>query len=457
MSLFKLFHSSRLFLQSTLILAIFALTACGGDSNDSDPFNSADQAVEQAQLRVLHGSPDAPAVDVLVDGSVVLSNVAYQAGSAFLSLSPGSYTVSLNVAGTSTEAASFPVSLASGDVITAIAANALANLELLAIVEDGSDVSSGTARVNVVHGAAAIPEVDIYVTAPGAALASATLSGVPYKANAILQDVAAGTYQVRITLAGDSTVVYDSGSIELTDGLDVTLVALPSQMGSSPVDLVGLTGDEAAPAFTVINDAAEVRVVHASGDTPNVDVYANGGVVDALTNLPFGAASDYLAIPSGSYTFDVAPTDTSVASSALTINAELERGVSYTVLAIGSLNGSTLESWVLVDERKSTNTDGSLRVLHAVPDTNVDVYVGTPAQELADLSPFASDFAYKTTLGPAALAPATYRIQVAAAGTDVVVIDETTAIPASSVSTAVALTDLDGGFSLLLLNDKRPL
>ena len=46
---------------------------------------------------------------------------------------------------------------------------------------------------------------------------------------------------------------------------------------------------------------ARVRVLHASPDAPAVDVYLDGSKVSALTNVPFGAISDYLAIPAGSH------------------------------------------------------------------------------------------------------------------------------------------------------------
>ena len=42
---------------------------------------------------------------------------------------------------------------------------------------------------------------------------------------------------------------------------------------------------------------AMVRVLHASPDAPNVDVYADGGKI--LSDVPFGGLSDYLKVPAG--------------------------------------------------------------------------------------------------------------------------------------------------------------
>ena len=55
-------------------------------------------------------------------------------------------------------------------------------------------------------------------------------------------------------------------------------------------------------------DAARVRVLHASPDAPNVDIYLDDTKVDALTNVPFKAISAYLSVPSGAHNVKVVPT-----------------------------------------------------------------------------------------------------------------------------------------------------
>jgi hypothetical protein len=49
------------------------LIGCSDDDN-----NDLGLLLNQASVRVLHASPDAPNVDVLVDDQVVLSNVSYK-------------------------------------------------------------------------------------------------------------------------------------------------------------------------------------------------------------------------------------------------------------------------------------------------------------------------------------------------------------------------------------------
>jgi len=52
-----------------------------------------------AMVRVIHASPDAPAVDVYVDGNAVLTNVAFPAISNYLELPAGPHSVAVAPAG----------------------------------------------------------------------------------------------------------------------------------------------------------------------------------------------------------------------------------------------------------------------------------------------------------------------------------------------------------------------
>ena len=73
-------------LKSSLILALAAMTLGLTGCSDDEVTNPADT---NARVRVAHLSPDAPAVDVWVDGSRVLENVPFKAFSSYLELPAG--------------------------------------------------------------------------------------------------------------------------------------------------------------------------------------------------------------------------------------------------------------------------------------------------------------------------------------------------------------------------------
>lgn len=90
----------------------------------------------KAKVRVIHLSPDAPAVDVVVlsGGTIAarpVTNLAYpNATASSLQLDPGTYTLAVVPTGASAPvlptAAGVPVTLAAGDVATVVAIGALA-------------------------------------------------------------------------------------------------------------------------------------------------------------------------------------------------------------------------------------------------------------------------------------------------------------------------------------------
>jgi uncharacterized protein DUF4397 len=220
----------------TLMLAATAMTAaCSDDDNNTAPET-------QSRVRVVHASPDAPNVDVLLDNSKVLSDVPYLTSSAYLETSAGDHNLKVNAAGTSTTAIDADVTLADGTDYTVIASDLVAQITPIVLQDDNSAPAAGNARVRAIHGAPSAPAVDIYVTAPGADLTTATpvLTGVEFGDVANYLEVPAGEYQVRVTPAGTKLVAIDSGALTLESGQVRTAIAVDAAGGGAPFDLLVL-------------------------------------------------------------------------------------------------------------------------------------------------------------------------------------------------------------------------
>ncbi len=220
----------------TLLLAATALTAaCSDDDNNTGPEG-------QARVRVVHASPDAPNVDVLLDDAKVLSDVPYLASSAYLETSAGDHNLKVNAAGTATTAIDADVTLADGTDYTVIASDLVAQITPIVLRDDNTAPAAGNARVRAIHGAPSAPAVDVYVTAPGADLETATpvLTNVAFGDVADYLEVPAGEYQVRVTPAGTKTVAIDSGALTLESGQVRTAIAVDAAGGGAPFDLLVL-------------------------------------------------------------------------------------------------------------------------------------------------------------------------------------------------------------------------
>lgn len=218
---------TRNYLTATLAALVLATAACSDDNNSPS---------SNAQVRVVHGSPDAPAVEVLVDNNTVLDSVAYLDASGYLTVPSGTRNVKVNVYGTTTTVINANVAVAKDEAYTVIATNTVAAIEPLVLTDDLTAPAAGNIKLRLVHGAPSVDLVDIYITAPGADISglSPNLSDVGFKQNSGYLEVAAGDYQVRITPAGTKTVAIDTGALTLAAGQIRTAIAVETVGGGAP-------------------------------------------------------------------------------------------------------------------------------------------------------------------------------------------------------------------------------
>jgi hypothetical protein len=219
----------------TLLLAATALTAACDDDDNTGPES-------ESRIRVVHASPDAPNVDVLLDDEEVLSDVPYLEASDYLEASAGAHNVKVNAAGTATAVIDTDVTLAEGADYTMIASGLAAEITPIVLLDDNSTPAAGTARVRAIHGAPGAPAVDVYVTAPGADIETAlpVLTGVEFGDVADYLEVPAGDYQVRVTPAGTKVLAIDSGTLTLESGDVRTAIAVDAPGGGAPFDMLVL-------------------------------------------------------------------------------------------------------------------------------------------------------------------------------------------------------------------------
>lgn len=450
-----------------------ALTACGSD-------DVAQVLPATTQLRAIHASADTPAVDVYVNGVRALGGVTFGQASGFNTIPAGSTRVQVTPAGQPASAAPIDVqaTLAERRDTTAIAvgsgASGATRLQAVVIDDDGAAPPSGQVKVRVVHGAPSVPAVNVFVTAPDAALPSSpTIPNLsfaqqaPAAGQAALQ-VPAGNYRIRIAVAGQSAVAFDSGTLALAAGSDIVVVAVPDAGPSlSPVQL--LVAPKGGSAAFARDARAAVRVAHFAPNVPAVDVFlkapgaANSAANRALTGVTFPNDSGFINVASGTY--DAAVSLSGSLASVLELNgAALARGTSTSVFAIGLLNGTGNQALRLAgyaDDRAPVAGKAKVRVIHLSPDAPaVDVVVlsGTTiaARPVTNLA-----FPNATTTS-LQLDPGTYTLAVVPTGASTPVLPSAAGVPvtlaAGDVKTIVAIGALGGAplppFTFKVLDDR---
>lgn len=284
---------------------------------------------QRSALRVWHNSPDAPAVDVIVNGQTALAGVPYGAISQYLPLPAGSYDVRINVAGTTTTVFSGTVALARGEAYTAVALGSVAGTGASFRVQVLRDATSG-ALLRVLHASPNVPAVTVYVNGQPAIRRLGTL-----RASGYLQ-LDPGTYNVAVSLAGrPASQAALRARITVTDKTRVTALARGLLNGRSiaRLQLATQRDIDVAPRGT-----SALRVWHLSPDAPRVDVFVNGK--RALAGLRYTAASGYLTLDPGTYRVQVRVAGTRTVVFAGRITTRADRA--YSATALGSVTGKGL-------------------------------------------------------------------------------------------------------------------
>jgi len=440
-----------------ILCSILAVAACSSDNNRPVPSPTPSPPTEPTtKLQVLHGSPDAPAVNVLLDGNQSLGNVDFGAGSSVLTLNTGTYSVQVDGILPGGDAAVIgPVDLdfATDTIYTIAAVNNVAAIEPVVISQPDVAISPGSARLFVLHGAVAAPTVDVFVTAPGADLtASAPVGSFSFRETIGPAEVVAGDYQIRVTLAGDATtVVFDSGTLTLNDGDDLTITALPNVVATAlaaPIKLVAMTGSGSLEIFD-INQETSFQVVHASPDAPDVDVLVDGGVL--APSLAFPDATADFVVPSGTYNVQVTVAGNPGSIAIGPVDLDLLAGQRYSILAVGEL--AAIEPLILNDDPRPVATNAKVRIVHASPTAaDVDIYVTPVGADITAIDPTLANVAFKDNTGYLSLAAGDYDVTVTPAGSKTAAIGPATiSIVNGEIYTAIARDPLPGDTALGLI------
>lgn len=477
MKLFKRWSSAGVILAVTTLTTTL-LAGCGGD--DSYP---------TAGLRIVHAGSDAPLLNVRANGAALAmaQGLAFAKATSTLAVRPATYSIAIDgvlVDGSVSEQLAAPsLLLNAGNITTLVAMGEIAagTFELKEIVTPRVNITADSTRIQIVHASVNTPsDIDVYVTAPGAALtaADATVAWGQVSAPWVL---AADEYQIRVTPTGTpGTVIFDSGPISLAGGADLMLLAVDNYGPSSPMKLLASTG--AAAQDFIISDqnvTAEVRLVHAASGAGPIDVFASSVALPLLDTLVAGniisrgeddaedlaEASDYIFKVNKAGTVDELLTE-----SAISLAADHY----YTAVIAGDVPAAGNNNLVFLlneDDRRSVATEARLRFIHAAStEEELALFItkagerGLVPIEAGDVTPTVAETAFKYSDMVAVqqkLSPDDYDVRVAKRSVgnsfEVLINNENMSLVGGDVITLViAQPDPDSGhsdFDFIQLND----
>lgn len=382
-----------------LSLAVLVAFAAGCDDDDDNGMNP---IPEGAAIRVVHSSPDAPAVDVYAQGSTtaLFTNVAYGEVTAYKEVTADTVKIELRAAGASpTSPAVYTtgaLALAEDAKITAIAAGLLGSSDpddsfrILPLVE-GFTAPGTNARVRIVHAGADAPPVAVDVANDGtpeitdfALFEDTGAAGVELPAGTpIAIGIWAGAPLARVTAFTTPALPAGGELFVIATGL---LSRLPRETEGFSLLAVGPAG-----AVGLIKQDPVLYALHASPDAPAVDIGPSGTTTSLVSDLSFAEISAPVQVQPGIYTLDFRAAGTTTVAATATTPA-LAAGQRYLAIATGFLAPETGEAAFqlvpLADAFDLELTTPVLRVAHESPDAPA-VDVGTVTGSVfTPLSPF---------------------------------------------------------------------
>jgi hypothetical protein len=370
-------------------------TPSSDDGNDDDSAGTDDGGPVMpepgnAMIRVIHGSPDAPAVDIYVAGdpNPVIAGLAYGETSVWLEVPAATYSFEVRAADAApTDAPVYStgnLELADGAMISALAAGTLgegagAAFRVIPIAEAFEPAPGGQARVRVIHAGADAPTVGLDVGNDGTA-EIAELERFAETGAAGVALPAGDSLQLGIQVGGETFTSFTLPA--LGEGDEVIAIAtglvnrLPRENEGFAVLLVGPEG-----TLGLVKQNPMVYALHAGPDAPEVDLCV--GSLNIANHIFFGSLVG-TQVPPGSYDVQAyASPSGCVGTPALEDELDnLEAGESYLVVATGELAPAVGEPPLqlqMYGESFSLDQPGQagLRLVHAASAPEVDVGIVT--------------------------------------------------------------------------------
>ena len=392
-----------------LLSMALVITGCSTD----DESNPVAPVTGQANVRVLHTSYDAPAVDVWVDGITAITDLDFGESSGYGALDAGTYKIQVTPTGTDNPVvidADLPV--AANIEYTIIAADAVANITPI-VVEDSRAANPASVKIRFAHMVPDAPAVDIKLNDGNGAV---VFENKAFKSVSGYIEVDGGTYTFAVTAHGstDEVIVFDPVTVQ--NGMVLTVVAHGTLDGTDDY-VFGVrafvdNGDGDAYVDLTAVGTANVMVIHASPDAPGVDLLVDDAV--AGTNLEFPDNTGYLPVAAGMHNIKVNVTNT--ATTVIEADLDFIKDKNYSVFAVDSV--ANIGAMVIEDDL-STPAAGfaHVRFIHLSPNAPaVDI-------TLTDGTVVFGNKAFKEYTDFTPLPAASYDLQVRLQGTDTVVLD----------------------------------
>jgi hypothetical protein len=194
----------------------------------------------EAQVRVIHATPDAPGLDIYQGSNALAYNLSFGTVTSYIPLTPGAYSIHADTAGSRQMLSSAKVTLAPSTQYTILFGNSITIPQQLTLIDQNQPAPSGQIALRFLNQATRTSAIDIYLVPAGQKLSSVLplVTGVAYGANTGYLNVPANTYSLIMMPAGivpaSAATVYAGPQVNYSAGSARTVVLIDQSLATNP-------------------------------------------------------------------------------------------------------------------------------------------------------------------------------------------------------------------------------
>lgn len=203
----------------TLFFSVMLIALLSSCMDDDDDFVS--QPIEVAYVSIYHAVPNAPELDIVVDGRVINNApFEYASYSGYLNFYTGNREIKFNVSDANNSLIDTTFSFLDGKAYSLFAVNTLPDAEALLVVDSAASPAAGKAMVRFVNLSPDAPAFDVATDGTATPLFAAQ----SFKQATQYQEIDADVYTFNVRNANGQDAIVDAEDVEILPGRYYTIV-----------------------------------------------------------------------------------------------------------------------------------------------------------------------------------------------------------------------------------------
>ena len=214
-------------------------------------------SASSSQVRIIDASPDAPGLDIYQGSGVIAYNLGFGTITSYVSLTPGTYAINADSAGTKQALAGAKGTFAASSQYTVLIGNISANLQELILQDQAQPAPSGQVSLRFINQATRIAAVDIYLVPAGQKFTAVSplITNFTISTNTGYLNIPTGTYTLVMVPTGTiptstTLATYTGAQVTYTGGSATTLILIDQQLVTTPGLQVITAPDYISPTAT---------------------------------------------------------------------------------------------------------------------------------------------------------------------------------------------------------------